>query len=135
MQTISGPFPAEVRQESFRLTFGPQFSLGTGSLRGHVGVLGGFYIFRTNVNLQTNIGFFSGEQDSDAAVGWNVGGGIQYDIGLGPLLDLAVEYQTIYNIPAEFSVEDNAGEMEIIERDITAHEITVKLGVTFFLGK
>ncbi len=126
-------FIAEVRNESFRLTFGPQYTLGKGSLRFHAGALGGFYFYRTNVNIDTGFGFVSGSRDEEAAVGWNVNGGLMFDIGLGPWLDLAVEYQTIYNIPAPEQNPNNPG--EIIKRDITAHELTVKVGVTFFLGR
>ena len=128
-------FLAEVRNESFRLTFGPQYTAGTGNFKVYGGVLAGFYIFRTNINVNTSFGFFSGERDSDAAVGWKFGGGILYDVGLGPWLDIGVEYQTIYNITTEFEVTDDTGQNVTVRRDITANEFTLKIGIIFFLGR
>jgi opacity protein-like surface antigen len=93
-----------------------------------VGALGGFYFFRTNINLDQ---FNTISSENDAALGWNAGGGLMYDIGLGPWLDVAVEYQTIYNATTEFPDPNNQNQS--LKRDITAHEITLKVGVTFFL--
>lgn len=135
VNTFSGTFVAEVRQQSFRLNLGPQFTFGTDNLKFYVGARTGFYVFRTSINVSTGVGFITADDQADAAVGWNAGGGIQYDIGLGPLLDVAVEYQTIYNITTEFEIQDNQGQTVSETRDITANEFTVKLGVTFFLGK
>ncbi|RMF58027.1 MAG: hypothetical protein D6743_18200, partial [Calditrichaeota bacterium] len=70
--------------------------------------------------------------DSDAALGWNVGGGLQYDFGLGPWLDIAVEYQTISNLTT--SIQDPNDASKTIKNDITAREITLKFGLIFFLG-
>lgn len=133
VQSSFGTFLAEIRNESFRLTFGPQYAFGGRNVKFHAVAEAGFYIFRTNVNLPTNFGFFQDTRDSDAAVGWNFGGGIQYDIGLGPWLDLSVEYQTIYNITSPTTRENENGEIETIKRDITANEITLKIGIIFFL--
>ncbi len=122
------PILAEVRNDAFRLTFGPQFIFGTRNFKAHVGALGGFYFFRTNINLDQ---FNTVSSENDAALGWNAGGGLMYDIGIGPWLDVSVEYQTIYNIPAP--EENQVNPDEVVKRDITAHEITLKIGVTFFL--
>jgi len=131
--TTIGNFLAEVRHQSFRLTFGPQYSFGSRKLKMYGGVLGGFYIFRTNTDVNTSFGFFQ-DSSGDAAVGWNVGGGLQYDIGLGPWLDVSIEYQTIYNITTEFQVRDAQGTVIETERqDMTANEFTIKVGVIFFL--
>lgn len=135
VETFSGSFAAEVRHESFRINFGSQYSFGTDNFKLYLGARGGFYFFRTNINIPTSFGFLTAEDESDAAVGWNVGGGIQYDIGLGPFLDLAIEYQTIYNITTELEIQDDAGGVVTAKQDITANEFTVKIGVTFFLGK
>ncbi len=124
---------AEVRHQSFRLTFGPQYSIGTRNLKMYGGVLGGFYIFRTNVDLNIGGNIFQ-DSSGDAALGWNVGGGFQYDIGLGPWLDVSFEYQTIHNITTEFEVRDDEGALIGTEKlDITANEFTIKVGVVFFL--
>jgi len=130
---IGGLFLAEVKHQSFRLTFGPQYSFGSRNFKMHGSMLGGFYIFRTNTDVNTSFGFFQ-DSTGDAALGWNVGGGLQYDIGLGPWLDVSFEYQTIYNITTEFQVRDAQGTVIGIEKqDITANEFTIKVGVIFFL--
>jgi len=131
--TSVGSFIAEVRHQSFRLTFGPQYSLGSRNFKMYAAVLGGFYIFRTNTDVNTSFGFFQ-TSTGDAALGWNAGGGLQYDIGLGPWLDVSFEYQTIYNITTEFQVRDDQGTViDTQKQDITANEFTIKVGVIFFL--
>ena len=66
--------------------------------------------------------------------GWNFGGGLQYDVGLGPWLDVSVRYQTIFNI-ASATVTNAEGVEEEVRPNITANEFTVKVGVIFFIGK
>jgi len=129
---IGGLFLAEVKHQSFRLTFGPQYSFGSRNFKMQSSILGGFYIFRTNTDVNTSFGFFQ-DSTGDAALGWSVGGGLQYDIGLGPWLDVSFEYQTIYNISTEFQVTDPQGTEIIEKQDITANEFTIKFGVIFFL--
>ncbi len=134
--TLSGLFPAELRHQSFRLAGGAQYSFGSDELKFYAGAMGGFYWFRTTVNINTSFGFFQAEGQSDAALGWNFGGGVQLDFGLGPLFDVGVEYQTIYNIGQSIEIRDANGEVVDVERrDITANEFLVKLGVTFFIGR
>jgi len=131
--SIFGSRLAEVRHQSFRLTFGPQYSTGSRSFKVYGGVLGGFYIFRTNTDLNIGGNIFQ-DSSGDAALGWNAGGGFQYDIGLGPWLDVSFEYQTIHNITTEFEVRDDQGTLIGTEKqNITANEFTIKVGVIFFL--
>ncbi len=132
--TLGGlPYLAETRHQSFRLTFGPQYSLGSRNFKMYGSILGGFYIFRTNTDVNTSFGFFQ-DSTGDAALGWNVGGGLQYDIGLGPWLDVSFGYQTIYNVPStEFQEPPGGGEVQTVMKDITANEFTIKVGVIFFL--
>lgn len=121
-------FPADVRNESIRLAVGPSLTTGGRSLRFYATGMAGFYMFRTSVNITSVFGDVLADSQTDAAVGWSAGGGIQYDIGLGPWIDASVEYLTVYNITTEFEVDG-----ETIKEDITANEITLKIGVTFFL--
>lgn len=131
--TNFGVFLGEVRNNAFRLTFGPEYVFGTRNFKANIGVLGGFYFFRTDINITDGFSQFTTiSSDNDAAVGWSAGGGFMYDIGLGPWLDVAVEYQSIYNVPSP-QVDPNNPEGDPIKRDITAHEITLKIGVIFFL--
>jgi len=137
LDPLSGGFiPLDVRNEGFRLTFGPQLSFGGRSFKVYVGANGGFYFFRKNISTQfttfAGTQFFQDFEDNNFALGWNVGGGIQYDIGLGPLLDLSFEFQTMHNLPETVEREEN---LDASIPDITAHEFTIKAGVTFFLGR
>ncbi|MFQ5822622.1 MAG: outer membrane beta-barrel protein [bacterium] len=122
--------PARTENMSFRLTFGPQFSFGTGRLKIQFFGMGGFYFYSTNVTVSDGFIVFTDSQDNLARLGWNVGGGFLYDIGLGPWLDIAVEYNTINNIPGP--ADENNPDNRI---DIDAKEITLKIGVVFFLGR
>lgn len=124
-------FPAEIRNESYRLIAGPQFSTDGRKLRVFAGAQAGFYFFRTNINITDNFTFAIQDSRTDAGLGWNIGGGIQYDIGLGPWLDIAFEYQTIYNLDTEF--EDDEG--NTFKESFTANEYTINIGVIFFLGR
>lgn len=119
--------PARTENQSFRLTFGPQFSFGTSRFKIQLVGMGGFYFYSTSVIFSSG---FADIQDNIAELGWSLGGGIQYDIGLGPWLDLAVEYNTIKNIPGP--PDENDPDKRI---DIDAKDITLKIGVVFFIGR
>lgn len=119
---------AQVSKGAFRLTFGPDVTFGTRSLKFHVGALGGFYFFKTDVNIQQGGFFLQDTRDNEVALGWNLGGGFQYDIGLGPLLDVDLRYQTIFDV-------STPGTDLTPKSRITAREITLKVGVIFFLGR
>lgn len=121
------PIIAEFRNEGLRMTFGPQYTLGTDTFKLYGTVMGGWYYFRTNVTTQSSTVAFSDSRDNNFALGWNFGGGLLYDIGLGPWIDVSLQYQTIFNLPASSEVQDEQ------LGDITAHEFTLKFGVLFFL--
>ena len=127
--------PIEARNEGFRLTAGPEYRFGGRNLKFYAGSNGGIYFFRTNITSQFQdlSGQYRSISDSEGnnfALGWNLNAGLQYDIGLGPWLDLSFEYQTIYNLPE--SLADDA-DTEVEVKDITANEYTIKFGVIFFL--
>lgn len=130
--------PIEARNEGFRLTFGPQYRFGGRSLKFYLGANGGLYFFRTNITARARVpggtSFFQDSDNNNWSLGWNGAVGLQYDMGLGPWLDLSFEYQTMYNLPE--SIADDATEEDIANRkDITANEYTIKFGVIFFLGR
>ncbi len=132
-----GTIPVETRNESFRLTVGPEYRFGGRKLKLYLGANGGAYFYRTTINT---IGFSltgsdvaSNSLDSKWALGWNVGGGFQYDIGLGPWIDVGVAYQTIHNVPQ--ALRDGEAELDEQVPDITAHEFTIKFGVVIFVGR
>ncbi|MFQ5708643.1 MAG: outer membrane beta-barrel protein [bacterium] len=126
-----GPFPAQSRNESFRLIFGPQVSFGKRPIKFQLFSMGGFYFFRENLTITDGFFVVQDSRENSSELGWNFGGGIQYDIGLGPWLDISVEYNTIKNI----SGPPVAGDEQAPRPDIDANEITIKMGVIFFLGK
>ena len=136
--TFGNPIPIEARNEGFRLTVGPQYRFGGRSLKFYLGANGGLYYFRTNITTQVfragGTSFFQDSDNNNWSLGWNGVVGLQYDIGLGPWLDLSFEYQTMYNLPE--SIADDASEEQIANiKDITANEYTIKFGVIFFLGR
>lgn len=131
IRTNFGLIPAQIKRASFRLTIGPQYSFGSRNFKMYGGVAGGFYLFRTSITDGQGFDFAS---ESDAGLGWNLGAGFQYDIGLGPWLDVALEYQVISNVTTETPIEDSEGQIvEVLSEDITANEFTIKVGVIFFL--
>jgi len=133
---IFGTIPVETRNESFRFVFGPEYRFGGRNLKFFVGANGGAFFYRTTINT---IGFnltgqdvVSNSLDSKWALGWNVGGGFQYDIGLGPWIDVGFAYQTVHNVPE--ALDDNTTDIDENVPDITAHEFTIKFGVVIFVG-
>ncbi len=129
-----GLFILEQDNQGARLTLGPQFSR-TGESFGVYGyVEGGGYLFRTTVNARTAFGTFADTQDSNFALGWLGGLGVQFDVGLGPWIDLAVEHHTIFNLPGPIEPDpDDPTAPGMNGPDITARELTFKAGVNFFL--
>lgn len=135
-----GPVPVETRNEGFRLTGGPQYTIGGRNVRANASISGGIYYFRTNTSF-IYADAISAQRfqnlDGNWALGWNGGIGLQFDAGLGPWLELGFEYQTMHNLPGPGV---DAGELEPgvtapKPPDITAHEYTLRFGVVFFLGK
>lgn len=137
-------YSVELRNEGFRLTFGPEYKTGGRKLKFYLGANGGLYFFRLNVTSQIfdpfgNSASFFDSRNNNWALGWNGSIGVQYDIGLGPWLDLNFEYQTMHNLPAS-TVDPNSDtpsepNPDAQIPDITAHEYTIKVGVIFFLGR
>lgn len=121
---------AETRNESFRLIFGPQVTFGSSHIKFNLATMGGFYFYRTLVTVPSFFGPISESRDDTAELGWSLGGGVQYDIGLGPWLDFAVEYHTIKNVPAP-ALEGAEGQTV----NIDANDISLKFGVVFFIGR
>jgi|GEM_PF-2348657 len=132
-----GTIPVETRNESFRFVFGPQYRFGGRTLKFFVGANGGAFFYRTTVNARLGVtgqNLGSNSLDSKWALGWNVGAGFQYDIGLGPWIDVGFAYQTVHNVPE--ALDDNTmNDPDKNVPDITAHEFTIKFGVVIFIGR
>jgi hypothetical protein len=132
---IIGPISAELQNQGFRLTAGPQLKVGGDAVAFYAAVEGGIYYFRTNVIIPLFYYTDFDSRDNNVALGWNGGVGFQFDIGLGPWIDIGVEYQTMYNLPGVPIDETGSGEDLLPGPDITAHELTLKFGVIFSLGQ
>ncbi len=129
--------PIESRNEGFRLTLGPEFRTGPRKWKIYAGINGGLYFFRTNITTQFfdfggNFRSISDSEDNNFALGWNATTGLQFDIGLGPWIDISFEYQTIYDLP-EQSLGGDDTEIDVTIPNVTANEYTIKFGVIFFL--
>jgi len=127
----------EARNEGYRLSVGPEFSVGTRKLRAYAGANAGLYYFRVNIRTVFDYGYdeYFRQRDNNWALGWNFGLGLQYDVGLGPWLDVGFEYQTMHNLPESLPDRIDPEVEPPPIPDITAHEFTFKVGVTFFLGR
>jgi len=98
---IPGYGTQSVRNEGFQLTIGPQVNSDINPFNVYIGAAFGFYYYQTVISYPDLAYYYgipaSDTKDSNACLGWNVGGGIMFDIGLGPLIDLGVKYSNIYN--------------------------------------
>lgn len=114
------------RNESFQLTLGPQVTLRQGMVTAYAAALGGLYNYHTVVTLDSYYSYYpySETTNSQTKWGWNLGGGLLFDLGIGPHLDLGFKYQRILNAETEL-------EEKTIKQDATDYCIT--LGVVFFL--
>ncbi|MBN2357625.1 hypothetical protein JXO59_16035 [candidate division KSB1 bacterium] len=114
------------RIESMQFYVGPQFTFRMGRLTAYLASMGGWYHYHTVETVEDYYSYYpySETTDSQNKWGYNIGGGILIDLGLGPHLDFGVKYQTILN--AESYVNGNK-----VEKDAT--DFCITLGVVFFL--
>lgn len=129
-QTFSaGYFLVQTRNESFQLTLGPQFSTKIGRFTPYLAPMGGVFIYRTVVSspdLYYYYGIPAAETTSSLTkLGWNVNAGVMFDIGLGPLIDFSLRYQTING-----AVKTKVNDVTITS---DARDFNVSIGVVFFL--
>ena len=129
-QTFSvGYFLVQTRNESFQLTVGPQFSTKIGRFTPYLAPMGGLYIYRTVVSIP-ELAYYYGIPAAETTqsltrLGWNINAGVMFDVGLGPLIDFSLRYQTI-NGAVKTKVKDVT-----IKSD--AKDIDISIGVVFFL--
>ncbi len=125
----AGYFLVQTRNESFQLTLGPQFSTKIGRFTPYIAPMGGLYIYRTVVSIP-DLYYYYGVPAAETTssltrFGWNVNAGVMFDVGLGPLIDFSLRYQTI-NGAVKTKVNDVT-----IKSD--ARDFNVSIGVVFFL--
>ena len=116
------------RSEGFHIAVGPQVTYGEGAIRAYAAATAGLYLYQTVISypeLAYYYGYVATEtRDSNTCLGGTVGGGIMFDIGLGPLIDIGVRYGYIKNGAVE-KIEDR-------KIKSNAQELTISIGVIFF---
>ena len=132
-----GTFGVQVSQQSYRAALGPQLSFSLGERFGsYVSAQGGMYFFRTNLSIVSSFDSVSDSRDNNFAFGWNTGVGLLYDAGFGPWIDVGLDYVTMYDLPGPAVADPNDPDGPPIEGEkITANELTVRVGVNFYLGR
>lgn len=125
----SGYFLVQTRNESFQLTLGPQFSTKIGRFTPYIAPMGGLYIYRTVVSIP-QLAYYYGipaaeTTESLTRFGWNINAGVMFDVGLGPLIDFSLRYQTI-NGAVKTKVNN-------VTTTRDAKDFNVSIGVVFFL--
>lgn len=116
----------ESRNESFRLSFGPQVRLKLQRLQVYGNANFGVYNYRTVLTVPTfSTVPLTQTTDSLTEFGWGIGGGLLYNLGFGPWLDIGLQRLTIRN----------AETMQVNGRPVksNANEFDLTLGVVFFL--
>lgn len=115
------------RQEGFQLAVGPQVTLGQNSFRVYAAPLVGYTYFQTVTSIpeMAYYGYIASDtQNSYGAFTWALSGGVLFDIGLGPLIDIGIKYNHL----------TNAVRKEVDGRQVKSDgaDLTVMLGVVFF---
>jgi len=117
-----------IRSEGFNATIGPQLTYSKELFKAYVGAAAGLYYFQTVISYPEfayYYGIYAGEtRDSNACFGGNAGGGVLFDIGLGPWIDIGVKYDYIRK-GAIHKVDNQS-----VKKD--AQAITFMIGVVFF---
>jgi hypothetical protein len=128
MVNVSGYYMYQTtRQEGFQLALGPQVTLGQNSFRVYAAPLLGYTYFQTvtSVPEMAYYGYIASDtQNSYGAFTWALSGGVLFDIGLGPLIDIGIKYDHM----------TNAVRKEINGRQVKSDgaDLTIMLGVVFF---
>ncbi|MDZ7261307.1 MAG: outer membrane beta-barrel protein [candidate division KSB1 bacterium] len=115
------------RYESFQLTLGPQVALETGSFKFYVAPMAGIYNYRTVISIPDYYSYYYGYAETTSSttkLGWNLGGGILFDIGLGPWIDIGLKYHTIRK-----AISQKVGDTTVRG---DAQDFSVNIGVVFF---
>ncbi len=118
----------KTRHESFQLTLGAQISTSKGSIRPYISPLGGLFNYRSVVTLP-ELYYYYGYPAMDTrknqwALGARGQAGVLFDIGLGPLIDVSMTYQHIFDVKIE------SGD-ETFNRD--AGDLMINIGVMLYI--
>lgn len=118
----------QTRNEAIQLSVGPQYLYKIGRLGAYFAPMIGIFNYSTIVSipdLYYNYYNYSERRGSKTNWGWSVGGGLLYDIGLGPWIDLSVKYGKILNIV------ETKFDNKVLKSD--AVDVSITVGVLFFI--
>ena len=116
------------RNEAFRLVAGPELAVEFGRFRVYGEAMGGIYAYRTVVSVTNYIyygSYYPETTMSKTKFGWNAGGGVLVDIGIGPWIDIGAKYHNINDII------DAEVDGEPIISD--GQDVSINIGVVFFI--
>lgn len=116
-----------IRSEGFNIGIGPQATFSKGLFKAYLGATAGFYYYQTVISYPelAYYGIYASEtRDSNSCFGGNIGGGVMFDIGLGPWIDIGVKYSYIKN-GAVHTIDEQR-----IKKN--AQDICISIGVVFF---
>ena len=102
----------ETRNESFQVSAGFHVAKPKGGIRYYLSPLAGIFNYRAVMTIPESYyyGYYTGlppisdTRDSQWKWGARVQGGLLFDVGLGPLIDIGFTYQRIFNV--ETMLED-----------------------------
>jgi hypothetical protein len=131
MAMSMGYYRVEIRNESFQLTMGPQFSLPLGAVSFYTAPMAGLYNYRTVASVPDAY-YYYGYAISETTAsltkwGWNVNAGALIDVGIGVIFDLMVRYQKI-NDAVETTIDEKKQSQD-------ASDLYIGVGVMFYLKK
>jgi opacity protein-like surface antigen len=116
----------QTRNESFRLSVGPQVRIRVKRFQFYGAANGGVFNYRTVVSIPSYYTYpYTETTDSLTRLGWGVGGGLLYDLGFGPWIDIGLQYLTIRNAVST--------EVSGTKISSDANEVNLTIGVMFFL--
>lgn len=117
----------ETRNESFQVSAGMHIAKPSGGVRYYLSPLAGIFNYRAVTTLPELYYYYGYPAMDTHDIQWRWGarvqGGLLFDIGLGPLIDIGFTYQRIFNV--ETRIEDR-----VIRND--AEDFMVTLGVMIF---
>ncbi|MDZ7316172.1 MAG: hypothetical protein ONB24_08620 [candidate division KSB1 bacterium] len=123
-------FLIQTRNESFQVSAGLHIAKPNGQIRYYFSPMAGLFNYRavtTLPELYYYYGFpYMDTHDSQTIWAARMQIGALFDIGLGPLIDLALGYQHMFNVRTRVGEETKIGD---------AHDLMVTVGLMIFSGK
>ncbi len=120
----------ETRNESFQFSAGLHIAKPTGKIRYYVAPLAGLFNYRAVTTLPELYYYYGypamNTHDSQTIWAGRLQTGLLFDIGLGPLIDVGVTYQRIFNVKTRVDSRMERGD---------AQDLMVSFGLMIFSGR